>query len=75
MKQYKLTKIHSTHDNLRTNEMVGTLPYGIPEVGLCIYMEGEGLDFGVRYIQTTYVVKIVGNEYHTKNSVYTLEEV
>ncbi len=80
----KLTKISSTHENLRTNEMVGGIPK-IPEVGETCVIVGRALTPGVsaRMIHTTKISKVERisskqYEFWTKNSHYglrLLEEV
>jgi len=76
----KLTKIESNHNNLRTNDMVGTTS-AIPEVGHEFSIFGESLSFhgGGRVIHTTIVKESDFNEdtktfrFKTQNSTYELE--
>lgn len=76
----KLTKIESNHNNLRTNDMVGTTAQ-IPEVGHEFIILGESLSFkgGARVIHTTEIkdVKLdLANKkmtFQTQNSTYDLE--
>ena len=78
MLNVKLTKIESTHNNLRTNDMEGKTG-SIPEVGYDIMVFGEGLVFGTRVIHTTEVKESVYDKttktftFKTQNSTYTLE--
>lgn len=76
----KITKIVSTHNNLRTNDMVGVTPQ-IPEVGKFFSIFGESLSFkgGMRAITTTLVQESNFDSatktftFKTENSTYTLE--
>lgn len=73
----KLTKKQSNHNNLRTDEMIGTLQ-NKPELGYGITVYGEGIVFGTRIIQTSPIQKIEVLsdgilELKTENSIYTLE--
>lgn len=78
MNQYdvRLTKIHSLHNNLRTDTIEG-VTNNLPETGSSFIMFAEGLDFGTRVITTSLVqnVEQIGNEYlfRTLNSAYKLE--
>ncbi len=73
----KLTKIASTHNNLRTTEIQGTLAYPI-EVGESIIIYSEALD-GIpdhtRVLRTTPVLRIENTLYYTKNSTYRIEYI
>ena len=73
-KVYKLTRVSSTHKNLRTDIVVGTMITDL-EIGSPIIMSANGLVFGSRHIQTTAIIKIEGNHYFTSNSEYIIEEV
>lgn len=74
-KVYKLTKVSSTHNNLRTDVVVGTMITDL-EIGSPIIMAANGLVRGsVRYVHTTPIVKVEGNRYFTNNSEYIIEEV
>lgn len=70
----RLKKIVSAHNNLRTDSIEGDLVNPL-EVGQDIFIIAEPLDpaYDCRYIRTTKVLKIEGNRYYTKNSVYELE--
>ena len=78
MLRVKLTKIESTHTNLRTNEMEGRTG-SIPEVGHDIRIFGEGIEFGMRMIHTTEVKESTFDKetkiftFKTQNSTYSLE--
>lgn len=79
MMKAKLTKVESTHNNLRTNEIVGR-PLFIPEVGRSFIMWSEPLDkdMDIRQITTSVVksVELIGDnlyEFKTMNSIYKLE--
>lgn len=80
MLNVKLTKIESTHTNLRTNEMVGKTG-SIPEAGYDIMVFGEPLTTGMntRVIHTTEVKESLYDKatktftFKTQNSTYTLE--
>lgn len=65
----------SNHNNLRTNEVIGELVNGFPPIGEPIFLVSEPLnkDFIQRQILTTPVIKILDNQYFTKNSVYKIE--
>lgn len=75
----KLTKIKSTHSNLRTDTVEG-VTYGLPEVGKGFTMFGEPLDPNVGNMRGVYTTEIkvcdrTGNEFMfvTENSTYKLE--
>ncbi len=80
MKTYKvkLTKVRSSHSNVRTNEMEGEA-ISLPCVGQSFVLIGKSLEFegGGRIIETTPIEKVekMNNEYlfHTANSTYKLE--
>lgn len=70
----KLTRIKSSHQNLRTDEVVGELLY-LPEIGGPIRMAAEGLEFGTRVIVTSPVIDIEQPDdstyiCETANSIY-----
>jgi hypothetical protein len=76
--QVKLTKIKSTHNNLRTDVIEGKT-FKLPEVGDSFAMFGEPLTegFDTRAVYTT-EIKVCdrqGNEFMfvTENSTYKLE--
>jgi len=74
----KLTKIRSSHENLRTDEIVGFCNE-LPILDLTFVMYGEGLELkeAVRIVTTTRVqhVETIGNiiNFGTENSLYKLE--
>jgi len=73
----KLTRIKSTHNNLRTDEVIGETD-DLPIVGESFSMSGEGIEFGTRLIFTTPVKNLekIGEKiyiFSTKNSEYKLE--
>jgi len=76
----KLTKIKSTHNNLRTDTIEGVC-HELPEVGAGFSMYGAGLEFGVRSVRTSRIEEVDetttrGGKYmtfKTMNSEYHLE--
>ncbi len=72
----RFTRIESNHENLRTNSVVGWLHTPL-EVGETILVTAEPLNksFEVRCVNTTEIVRIEGNRYHTKNSTYEIVEL
>ena len=74
--QVKLTKLRSSHKNLRTDVVEG-IALDLPKEGDYFQIFGEGLEFGTRVVTTTAIQKVekLGNEYlfHTLNSTYKLE--
>lgn len=73
----KLTKIQSNHQNLRTNEILGTCMH-LPVEGSVFYLMAPPLESGnVRLVTTTVVQKVVdlGSvlDFETENSSYKLE--
>lgn len=75
----KLTKVKSTHTNLRTDTVEGTA-FALPEVGDSFAMFGEPLDPNVGNMRGVYTTEIkscerIGNEFQftTLNSTYRLE--
>ena len=78
---HKLTKIKSTHDNVRTDEIVG-YPYMPPKVGkrFSFISFGGGLEIPGDRLITTSIVKVINDldgkqEIVTENSTYTLERL
>lgn len=74
-----LRKIVSTHDRVRTNEIIGECLNKL-EVGNPIVIIGEPLDktLGADYhreFTSTPIRKIEGNKYFTSNSVYEIVEL
>lgn len=80
MYSVKLTKIHSGHQHLRTNEIVGTA-LDLPAVGKIFKMFGEPLDAEASYrqITTSPIQSVIMFEpdrrlsFSTMNSEYELE--
>lgn len=72
----RLTRIDSTHQNLRSPSVVGWLHTPL-EVGETILITADPLNkvFDGRCISTTEIERIEGNRYHTRNSVYEIEEL
>lgn len=72
----RLTRIDSNHDNLRTVAIDGWLHTKL-EVGSHILLLAEPLDgaFAVRYVRTTEIESIEGDNYRTANSTYRIEEI
>lgn len=74
----RLTKLSSSHKNLRTDVIEGTAP-NLPEKGQSFVVFGESLtpENNVRVVQTTEVqsVETMGNEhvFQTLNSTYKVE--
>ena len=80
---HKLTKIKSTHENLRTDEIIG-FPYGGPTIGrsLVFISAGGGVEIkGADRVITTSNVKEIKElapgkqELITENSTYVLERL
>lgn len=73
---HKLIKISSTHNNVRTSEMLG-VPAVPLELDKRFVINGEPLDKtkDIRTIITTPVITISGKDFWTKNSHYRLEEL
>jgi len=74
-----LTKVDSTHKNLRTNSIEGK-SIDLPEVGKVFFLIGEALTSGAtsRFIQTSEIssVKKTGEDeyvFKTLNSTYNLK--
>jgi hypothetical protein len=75
MKRVRLTKLESTHNNLRTDVVEGILLSPL-HLGYPIYVECEPLnklDDYRRCVTTTPIVSIEGDIYKTKNSTYRIE--
>jgi hypothetical protein len=68
----KLTKISSSHNNLRTNDVTGKC-HVLPQVGTSFTMFAEGLEFGTRIIATSEVKEVTPEGFKTENSEYKLE--
>jgi len=74
----KLTQLESTHDNVRTKEIVGFC-FELPKVGRRFTMFGESLDkrLDIRMLNTSPVRKITKRKnilyLKTENSSYKLE--
>lgn len=73
-----LRKVTSSHNNLRTDEVVGQAS-GLPVVGARFNMTADGLEFGIRYVSTSPVVEVFDEtgvgpiRFFTENSEYALE--
>ena len=72
-----LTKIKSTHNNLRTDTIEGIAP-NLPQKETCFYLYGQGLEFGTRLIATSLVKEIINRtdesiDFETQNSTYNLK--
>jgi hypothetical protein len=78
MYRVKLTKINSTNDNVRTNEVAGVAST-LPVIGLRFQMLSAPLETGnVRYVDTSPIQNIFKVDdktqtLHTMNSIYELE--
>lgn len=78
----KLTRVKSTHNNLRSDVIIGECDRP-PMVGYEFYMEADPFeaDGGRRYVRTTPVVsfepdvKISTWLFNTRNSTYLFEEL
>lgn len=77
----KLTKLISTHNNLRTDSMDGEYPF-TPTIGRPFILIGEPLDheFDHRMIYTSNVVSIIESSsdsitFKTANSTYRLDDL
>lgn len=74
----KLTRISSSHRNLRTDTVIGTCNR-LPELHCHFGMYAEPIDPSkdIRYVQTTPVTELTVEgqlyKFRTKNSVYELE--
>ncbi len=73
----KLTKVESSHSALRTDEVEGGCE-SLPTLGDSFEMYGKGLVAGTRYIGTSMVTSIEGNNssiliFYTMHSKYKLE--
>lgn len=70
----KLSLISSTHDLLRTDEVVGYV-VGPPVTGLRFVIYAESLDSNkdVRMVSTSPVLSVEGSRFTTRNSVYEFE--
>ena len=79
MSKIKLTKIESSHNNVRTKETIGEAPI-LPEIGKSFILFGDSLEFegGIRTIHTSTIEeieKITEKELiiKTLNSTYKIE--
>jgi hypothetical protein len=70
----KLTKIKSSHKNVRTDEIVG-FTYALPQEGEPFCLLSKGLSMGVRVIKTTPVKNLKEESFTTENSEYGFEVV
>ena len=85
MFKVKLKKIKSSHQNLRTDEIVGFTEFEKPVVGDFFFMTAEALTEpfksmpgGARMIHTTKIQEVREEseniyQFETRNSVYTVE--
>ena len=70
-----LTRKDPTHNHLSTYTMTCRVVLE-PHVGYSCILIGEPLGgVGQRVVITSEVVLVVGSQFHTKNSIYTLEEL
>lgn len=71
-----LTKLNSSHNNLRTDVIEG-YTVTLPAEGVEFIMWSEGLEFGTRYVRTTAIQTVERidriYEFNTLNSKYRLE--
>lgn len=79
MYKVKLTKIKSSHNNLRTDEIEGETEH-LPEVGRSFILKAEpleNLEANFRSVYTTEIEHVEKHEngyrFNTKNSIYHLE--
>lgn len=72
----KLRKITSTHNNLRTAEVIGQAPR-LPVIGerFIVYSEALEIEGGVRYVTTSPVQSVDDNQFTTANSTYELTQL
>lgn len=75
-----LIRLGSNHNNLRTDSVEGLTDKLPVEGDPCFGLVGEGLEFGVRLVQTTEIKSVlrISNslmEFKTKNSHYKLQIV
>ena len=72
----RLYKISSTHRNLRTETVDGEAPE-LPSVGGVFTLLGKGLEFGVRFVETTPIKECtqLGSSFlfKTYNSTYVFD--
>lgn len=78
----KLKKIESSHNNLKTSEILGWAP-NLPKEGEKFFMYAKSLEIpdGTRYVRTTRIQKVqdilTGKVpeilFYTQNSTYALE--
>jgi hypothetical protein len=70
----RLTRIESSHNNLRTNSVEGFLHTEL-KVGNPIVVTAAPLNksFDARAVTTTDIERIEGNRYYTRNSIYEIE--
>ncbi len=72
----RLTKIKSSHSNLRTDVIEGETR-ALPAIGSGFVMFGKGLEYGTRMVYTTAIQSLIrtGDEiqFETANSTYLLE--
>lgn len=68
----KLTKITSTHDNLRTKDVEGEIDL-IPTVGGRLFMVGAGIDFGSRVVVTSQITSIYLIDRSEERDLYLIE--
>ena len=78
MYEVKLTQLSSSHNNVRTKEIVGKC-YNLPKVGNAFFMVAAPLDkrAAVRYFHSSRIEKVTGKypkfRFKTLNSLYKLE--
>ncbi len=68
----KLTKLSTNPNKLRTNEVIGNT-CAMPRIGDRFIMYAEGLEEGIRCVDTSPVTEIQGLIFKTENSTYKLE--
>lgn len=70
----RLTKVESTHNNLRTDVVEGECSH-LPTIGLRFVMYSDPVEvFGnMRYVSTSPVQAITQDGFRTLNSTYKLE--
>ncbi len=72
MYNIKFTKISNNVNKLRTIETLGFC-HELPKVNERFTMWSEGIDFGIRLIQTSVVQEVTDTTFKTTNSEYKVE--
>jgi hypothetical protein len=70
----KMSRIESSHQNLRTDEIEGYAS-SLPLVGENFILLSKGLEVGVRVVRTTPVTELRDSSFKTQNSTYGFEVI